>query len=149
MRFGNPVCATEFCFLELALSFLLKYILSALPPLPKGEREQERASERQRRGIGIENLEARELAQLLARPVTEAERISWFEPPLFPQRKEWLLPIPYRLRVDARFSIRKKHAKNAYHIWYEMVYKRYENERWNPPRLACAWAQCTRTGRYI
>ena len=23
-------------------------------------------------------------------------------------------------------GIRKKHAKNSYHIWYEMVYKRYE-----------------------
>ena len=23
-------------------------------------------------------------------------------------------------------TIRKKHAKNSYHIWYEMVYKRYE-----------------------
>jgi len=142
------VCATEFCFLELALSFLLKCILSALPPLPKGERE--RASERETEARHRDREPGGAGAGAAAdRPVTDAERRSWFEPPLFPQRKEWLLPIPYRLRVDARFSIRKKHAKNAYHIWYEMVYKRYENERWNPPRLACAWAQCTRTGRYI
>jgi len=27
---------------------------------------------------------------------------------------------------SAVVHIRKKHAKNSYHIWYEIVYKRYE-----------------------